>query len=186
MLRFGLRFSVLGFVCAIVAAAGPRGAFAGIESGCGVSSGGGLAAEDESLKTELFSGAATASVPFIVPPGPNGFLPTLGLRYNAQAGNIWAGRGWLLGVPRVERMTKFGTPRYDGNPNSGDHFALSDDRLVRDDDGFYHATRENFARIERADVGGVIDDWIVRSTNGETRWFGSTADSRIVNGLGKK
>ncbi|MCX5739798.1 MAG: FG-GAP-like repeat-containing protein, partial [Proteobacteria bacterium] len=186
MLRLGLPLSVLGFVCLVVAAATPRSAYAGAESGFGVNSGGGLAAEDEAFKTELFSGASTASVPFIVPPGPNGFQPSLGLRYNAQAGNGWVGRGWLLEVPRVERMTKFGTPSYSDDPNAGDHFALSDDRLVRDDAGFYHAPRENSARIERVDVAGVIDHWIVRATNGETRWFGSTADSRIANGLGKK
>jgi RHS repeat-associated protein len=177
------RFSAPALTLAAVLAIAPsaRDARADAQSGFGSSTGGGLAAEDEAFRTELFSGAATSSLPFLLPPGPNGFQPGLGLRYDSQSGNGWVGRGWQLAVPAIERMTKYGAPSYSDAPASGDAFALSDDRLVRDDAGVYHAMRENFARIERVDANGVIDSWVVRRTNGETQYFGSTPDSRVTN-----
>lgn len=180
MLRLSLAL-VLASILTIVA----DNSFADPQAGFGTSSGGGLAAEEQSFKTELFSGAAASSVPFLLPPGANGYQPELGLRYHSQSGNGWIGHGWQLAPPAIERMTKFGAPSYSDDPESGDYFALSDDRLVRDDAGFYHAMRENFARVERVDSGGVISHWIVHRTNGERQWFGSTADSKIQNGAGQ-
>ncbi len=183
MLRFASRLALglLGVAILLV----PVLARADVESGFGSSTGGGLASEDQSFKTELFSGAATSSVPFVLPPGPNGFQPELGLRYNSQSGNGWTGRGWQLGTPEVERATKYRAPEFNDDPATGDFFALSDDLLVRDDAGTYHSTRENFARIERVDVAGVVDHWVVHRTNGETQHFGATADARVVNAQGK-
>lgn len=163
----------------------PNCAHADTEAGFGSSTGGGLASEDQSFKTDLFTGAASSRIPFVLPAGPNGFQPDLGLRYSSQSGNGWVGRGWQLGTPAVERVTKYDVPRFIDDPVTGDFFALSDDLLVRDDAGVYRAALEKFSRIERVDVAGAIDHWIVHRVNGETQWFGSTADSRISNAQGK-
>jgi RHS repeat-associated protein len=155
-----------------------------VESGFGVAAGGGLASGEESFKTDLFTGAATLSIPLVVPAGANGFQPDLALTYNSQRGNGWVGRGWDLSLPSIARITKFGMPSYSDHPVSGDRFALDDDRLVRDDAGIYRTMRDNFARIQAVESPpGTISHWIVRRTDGTTQSFGSTPDSRIQTTL---
>lgn len=161
-------------------------------AGFGVNAGGGPEGARESYKTDLFSGAATLSVPLVVPLGSGGFQPELALDYDSQRGNGWVGLGWDLALPSIERVSKFGLSAFDSNssddPQVGDLFALGDDRLVRDDAGVYHTARESHQRIERVDrQDGAIDYWIVHQPNGTTLWFGSDGDpgaSRLLHPSG--
>ena len=55
------------------------------------------------------TGAATYSIPIIVPPGRGGIaMPDLALVYNSQQKNGWVGVGWDLEVGSIQRSTKWG------------------------------------------------------------------------------
>ncbi len=173
---------MLGLTGAALAAAGT--ALPSTPSGFGVNAGGGPEARRESYKTDLFTGAATLSVPIAVPVGSGGFQPDLRLEYSSQRGNGWIGLGWDLALPSIERMSKLGLSAFDVASSDdalvGDLFSLGDDRLVRDDAGLYHTARESFQRIERVDrPNGTIDHWIVHRPDGTTLWFGSDGDPAV-------
>jgi RHS repeat-associated protein len=143
--------------------------------------GSGIEAARESYKTELFTGAASAVIPLVVPPGTSDFQPTVQLSYDSGSGSTWVGRGWDLELGAIRRVTRFGAPSYDDDPATGDAFQWGDDRLVRDDAGLYHRTREGFEKIVRVDdVAGDVDHWRVHRTDGTTLWFGADAGSRTV------
>ncbi|HEX6099236.1 MAG TPA: SpvB/TcaC N-terminal domain-containing protein [Thermoanaerobaculia bacterium] len=73
------------------------------------------------------SGAATLRVPVPLPPGRNGFGPSLGLSYTSGRGNSAFGPGWALhGLPVIAIDTHERVPRWDGT----DGYALSGDELV--------------------------------------------------------
>lgn len=53
------------------------------------------------------AGAATYSIPFILPPGTAGLQPKIGLSYSSQSGNSFVGFGWnLTGLSVISRSTK--------------------------------------------------------------------------------
>lgn len=183
------RRGISRLLAAVVTLVQPLVGSASVESGFGVAAGGNAASGEESFKTDFFSGAATNSIPAVLPAGSNGFQPQVALTYSSQRGNGWAGRGWDLSLPSISRMTKFGTPSYSDSPVSGDRFSLNDDRLVRDDAGTYRTMRDSFARIERVETApgsGIVSHWILGTTDGITQWFGSTPDSQITNPTNSK
>jgi hypothetical protein len=163
----------------LVAAALAWGAVNDPAAGQGV--GAGIEAGRESYKTELFTGAASAVVPLVVPPGTSDFQPTVQLAYDSGRGSTWVGRGWALELGAIRRVTRFGPPSYDDDPATGDVFQWGDDRLIRDDAGLYHRTREGFEKIVRVDgPTGQVDHWRVHRTDGTTLWFGADPGSRTV------
>ncbi len=171
-------------ILAALAVFSGAGVFVGIvhgeETGSGPSAGGDASSAQESFKSDLFTGAATLSVDITLPPGANGHQPRVALAYNSNSGPSWVGQGWNLEFGSIQRMTKFGTPRYDDDPNTGDFFQLGDDRLVRDDAGIYHTMRESFQRIERVSTTGAISHWIIHKTDGVTLWFGDPSNSALA------
>ncbi len=80
------------------------------------------------------NGAAEYSIPFDLPPGVNGMVPSLGLAYSSNAGNGIAGWGWSLsGISNVTRGTKSLLQEGDINAvtlDTSDRFFLNGNRLI--------------------------------------------------------
>ena len=74
--------------------------------------GGALHGIGETFSPDLFTGTGNFTVPIALPPGRNGFQPTLNLVYSTGNGNGPFGLGWGLSVPGVSRKTSKGVPRY--------------------------------------------------------------------------
>ena len=49
-----------------------------------------------SVAASQFTGAASAQIPIVVPPGRIGIAPRLALSYNSYRKNSWVGVGWDL------------------------------------------------------------------------------------------
>jgi RHS repeat-associated protein len=73
------------------------------------------AGSTESLATvDLSTGAATSSYPFQLPTARGLAQPSLGLSYSSATGIGFAGMGWTLDVPTIERRgASGGMPQYD-------------------------------------------------------------------------
>ncbi len=81
----------------------------------------------ELLKSNGFTGDATASIPIDVPPGRGGLQPSIAIQYSSSAGNSEYGYGWFYDPGSIERSTKNGVPR---NFTTADQFLLNGQDLV--------------------------------------------------------
>ncbi len=135
-------------------------------------------------------GAASYSVPVVVPPGVSGVQPHLAINYQSGGGNGLLGVGWgVSGLSEIERCRK--TLVQDGvnggiNFNSGDAFCLDGNRL-RSTGGVYGADlstyqteNETFARVTaHSSAGSGPASFTVEAKDGLTYEYGGTGDSRI-------
>ncbi len=126
-------------------------------------------------QTMLFTGAATQSIPIVVPPGRNGIGPNLTLTYNSYQKNGWIGVGWRLEMGAIQRSTKHGL-KYDGD----DYVASlngNTSELVRIGTSDYYK-----AKIEGAFTQYQYDEtakvWTVTTKDGTVYTYGGTAASR--------
>ncbi|MGX9773206.1 FG-GAP-like repeat-containing protein [Janthinobacterium aestuarii] len=144
-------------------------------------------------------GAATYSIPILVPPPTAGMGPKLAFSFNSQSvsGNSQSlsgtlGKGWsIAGMSNITRCGQ--TIAQDGGLRSGvnfdgnDRFCLDGQRLVVSNGGMYGANgteyrteRDNFSRIISYGIAGTGPAWFkVWSKSGETMEYGNTTDSRI-------
>lgn len=109
-------------------------------------------------------GAATYSVPIVVPPGRAGMQPALSLNYNSRSGSGVMGVGWTMsGTSSLHRCPS--TPEQDGQTlgvglNGGDRLCLDGQRLVSVTGGYgaqdteYRTEVDSYARIFQ--VGGPL------------------------------
>src|SRR5579859_6544757 len=67
------------------------------------------------VESSLFTGAATQSIPIVVPKGTGGVEPSIALTYNSSRGSgTNAGAGWSLELSKVRRLTKYaGVPVFE-------------------------------------------------------------------------
>jgi hypothetical protein len=137
------------------------------------------------------TGAATYSVPIVVPPGTAGMIPSLALAYSSQAGNGPLGMGWTLdGLPTVGRCPR--TLAQDGvagsiNYDSNDRFCLDGQRLIAISGTYgangteYRTEVESFSKIVSFGTAGNGPAWFeVKTKSGQVMQFGNTTDSRIL------
>ncbi len=123
-----------------------------------------------------FSGAATQSIPIVVPPGRNGIGPNLSLTYNSMQKNGWIGVGWSLDMGAIQRSTKRSV-----DYTADDYVASvagSTSELVKVDTlGNYRAKIEGaFSQYYNPDP--TTTGWVVTTKDGTTYYYGSTAASR--------
>ncbi len=130
----------------------------------------------ETFSPDLFTGTGNFTVPIAIPPGRNGFQPSLNLVYSSGNGNGVFGEGWQLGIPGVSRKTSKGVPQY---LEANDIYTLSgaEDLVPVDGDVpgivLYRPRTEGlFARIEyHRDADNSY--WIVRSKDGLISTYGT-------------
>ena len=137
------------------------------------------------------SGAATYTIPIVVPPGTAGMTPPLSLEYSSQSGDGIVGMGWSLGgLPSVGRCPQTiaqdgvrGSLNYDGN----DRFCLAGQRLIAISGAYgadgteYRTEIESFSRVISHGASGNGPAWFeVHAKSGQSMEFGNTADSRIL------
>ncbi|WP_433901866.1 FG-GAP-like repeat-containing protein [Sphingobacterium puteale] len=80
------------------------------------------------------TGSTNFTIPFIIPPGIDGFVPELGLIYNSQSSRGTAGYGWnIFGLSSISRVgaAKYSDDRVGGvNFDLNDRFSLDGQRLL--------------------------------------------------------
>ncbi len=128
------------------------------------------------INVSSFTGAATARIPIVVPPGRNGLAPRLSLNYISQQKNGWIGVGWSLDAGSIRRSIKQGV-----NYDADEYVVFKDGRtaelIPRTDWGtnYYGAKIEGeFTKYENKQDNG----WEVTAKDGTKFFYGTTAASR--------
>lgn len=120
------------------------------------------------------TGAATTSVPIMVPPGRANLAPQLALAYNSYAKDGIAGLGWNISVPFIQRNTK------DGLDCSADNFVVNGSVELVDRSAEWGANHFG-AKIEGQFIKFCRytgdDYWVGTATNGAKYYYGYTADA---------
>ena len=137
------------------------------------------------------TGAATYTIPVVVPPGTAGMIPSLSLSYSSQSGNGLLGMGWMLdGLPSIGRCPR--TLAQDGvrgvvNYDANDRFCLDGQRLIAISGTYgangteYRTEVESFSKIVSFGTAGTGPAWFeVKTKSGQIMQFGNTTDSRIL------
>ncbi len=151
----------------------------------------------QAFQTDLFTGAATANIPIVIPPGTGGVAPKIVLRYNSgtvddlwMADNhppldqaAWTGLGWSLEAGGMILRNPNGTPDN-----------LADDTLKLVFDGaahdlvlvdayqwIYHTKDEKFWRLQ---YDTTLDEWRLWTKDGTLHRFGSTRDGKGITYFG--
>ncbi|MBL6938546.1 MAG: VCBS repeat-containing protein [Alphaproteobacteria bacterium] len=137
------------------------------------------------------TGAATYSIPIIVPPGTAGMVPSLALSYSSRSGDGFVGLGWALsGLPQITRCPRtiaqdstHGGVNYDSN----DKFCLDGQRLIVTsgaygaDSSQYRTEVDTFTKVIAHTSGSNGPDYFeVHLRNGTTMEFGNTTDSHVL------
>ncbi|MEO1172516.1 MAG: SpvB/TcaC N-terminal domain-containing protein, partial [Myxococcota bacterium] len=81
-----------------------------------------------------------------------------------------AGMGWSIGVPYLERMTRYGLPRYTRSDRIASGGA---GELVHTGNGVYRA-REEGGFVRFTWVEGATDHWVAEYPDGRRAYFGAT------------
>lgn len=146
--------------------------------------GGAIKGLGEKFAPDLHTGTGNFSIPLSLPPGRNGFQPSLTLGYSTGGGNGVFGLGWSLGIPGVSRLTSKGIPRYrDDAATDADIFVLSGtEDLVPVETGsdfvrYQPRTEGLFARITHHRSAST-NHWEVRSKDGLISYYGTPGARR--------
>ena len=133
------------------------------------------------------SGAASYSIPIVVPPGINGLVPNVSLNYNSQSGNGIAGVGWSLGgLSVIHRCPK--TIAQDGTIagidfSANDKLCLDGQRLVPigsiNGGTEYRTEIESYNRVVAYGAAGDPSYFEVWGKDGKVVEYGRTTNSRI-------
>jgi RHS repeat-associated protein len=149
-------------------------------------------------EADTSGGAASYSIPIIVPPGRRGVQPDLSLDYSSRSGNGIAGMGWSLsGFSAIGRCQA--TLDQDGavravRLDASDKLCLDGQRLVvttgtYGQSGAVYATElETFARVSQ--LGGALNSattyFKVETKSGDIFYYGgtstATSTSRVIPG----
>ncbi len=142
------------------------------------------------------TGAASYSIPIMVPPGINGVVPQVSLTYNSQGGNGMAGYGWnITGVSSIRRMPS--TAFHDGNIDGVDfdnldRFALDGQRLILKTGSVYGSNgaiyeTEKFSTVKITSYGVHPSGtnygpsyFLIEYPDGSKAYYGNSTDSRSI------
>lgn len=127
----------------------------------------------ESFKTDLATGAATLSIPIVVPPGRKNVQPNIALSYSSNNPNGICGAGWSLPISAIQRSTKNGAPKYDDT----DTFTAGGEELVSIGGNEYRAKLES--SFTKYVYVSADNKWIATDKSGAQYYFGSNEASRL-------
>lgn len=128
------------------------------------------------------SGAATYTIPIVVPPGTNGMQPSLSLVYNSQAGDGPVGMGWGIGGLSVIHRCG-ATIAIDGfkggvNYDSDDRFCLDGERLIHIGSNEYRTQHESWQRVVAYGPNAWDPQYfVVTAKDGTQRTYGNPDDN---------
>lgn len=138
------------------------------------------------------NGAATYSIPIVVPQGTNGVIPSLSLTYSSQSGNGSMGPGWGIGglsaITRSGQSIYFDDKTTAVNFTSSDRFYLDGTRLIKrsgtygNNNSTYRTESENFADISSHGSMEGSPEWFkVERKDGTVMEYGNRSDARFLN-----
>jgi RHS repeat-associated protein len=160
-----------------------------------VDTGGGSTTEAGSTAGSLsvsLTGAASYSIPVMVPPGIKNVAPNIGISYTSQGSNGLAGWGWnISGLSTISRIpaTKYYDNKHDGIDFKDDRFSIDGQRLIIKS-GTYGASgsiyqTENYSNVKviaygSSPYGSTYGPlyFIVYYPNGTRAWYGNAGNSR--------
>ena len=143
------------------------------------------------------AGAATYTVPLMVPPGTGGMSPALSLSYSSQSGDGYVGLGWSLnGLPSITHCAR--TVAQDGIRgdvayNSYDAFCLAGHRLIKlgtdtscTGGRLYRNEIDDFSKILACGTAGSAPAYFkVWTRTGQIMELGFRNDARVLIGSGE-
>lgn len=137
-------------------------------------------------------GAASYTIPIILPPGKNGLQPAISTGYSSRAGNGALGMGWSLNAgSAISRCPQ--TIAQDGQMEpvqylASDRLCLDGQRLILvsgtygSSGAIYRTEQDTFARVTQAGAINGSSTWFkVELKNGMMREYGHSADSRHID-----
>ncbi len=131
----------------------------------------GLAAEPS---IDPFRADVGYRVPIELPAGFGGLAPGLALSYSGALGNGPLGIGWTLELPRIQRSTRLGVPKYDVSDEL-ELVGVAGGRLVAIGNGEYRVEgMGQTIRVRPVDGGFELDDG-----TGVRYRLGTSATSRV-------
>src|SRR6266850_530519 len=141
----------------------------------------------DAFQNDLFTGAAAAEIPIVVPAGAAGIAPKIALHYSSSAVDELgehdqaqsAGLGWLLDIGGfVLRDLKNSTTASDDTFKLAFGGGVHDLVLVDGAQRVYHTKDEAFLKIQY--FTEPDDYWVLKTKDGIQHRFGYTADSKAV------
>jgi RHS repeat-associated protein len=138
-------------------------------------------------------GAASYSIPIVVPPGRAGMQPSVSIGYSSRGGNGELGMGWSLGVGSgISRCGQIAAIAGESNLGvtltSTDRLCLDGQRLVAISGTYgssgtvYRTELESYVRVEQsgAAFSSASSKFLVRYADGRIAYYGYDAQSVFV------
>lgn len=149
------------------------------------------AGSDKGRFSVTSAGSAIYTIKVQVPPGVQGYQPTLSFGYNSTSQNGLLGIGWnLSGFSKISRVPKIiAIDGVDGDITytNEDRFAFNGKRLLvmtgtnGSDQSVYRTELDNWDQVTAKGASGTgPQSFVVQQPNGETLVFGGTDDSRVL------
>lgn len=140
------------------------------------------------VRPNLFTGAATYSLPIVIPPGINGTVPRLELSYSSRRRSWNAGKGWSFGLPFIARSTDYGSDVAYNWADAEAKYVFAGEELVAagiEADPFGCSARRYYERASSVRrilfcLDGSHRYWTVTDRDGTFATFGKYSEARFL------
>ena len=132
------------------------------------------------VRTDLFTGTATTSIPISVPPGRQGVQPELALVYGSANGNGWVGMGWKLEKSVIDRRTKFGLD-YNGDDYTFRLSGINADLVSVGEDEYRAKIEGSFTRVKKLTAPDGKPYFEATDKSGKVHTFGKSSATRFTD-----